>query len=311
MRCADRGDQHRQQRVQVRSSPVRPETLVATSLDLRLPTTTAPCRGCHDRRLRRSAPRPPLESSPPTVSTQLGENGSTPTPVAVSVSDSFVITHRRAVPSGRTSITLAGADGQPHDVDGPDGRSRPRSRRAVEPTRPRPGPYGIGPRPWHLATSVTVLGALPTSANVSVDAAGRLTLDAWADSMAEGTPVVNADGLLVGMCSHGSAGPSWQRGQRALPCCTRSSRRRPHRGWAFMSPMAIDGAPATIASTSTGRPLQPASSPATPSPRSTARLSAAVDTLKAALAEACTRRHGDVDRHPRRPDVERGRDRPR
>jgi hypothetical protein len=29
----------------------------------------------------------------------------------------------------------------------------------------------------------------------------------WADSIAEGTPVVNADGLLVGMCSHGSNGP--------------------------------------------------------------------------------------------------------
>jgi putative serine protease PepD len=52
-----------------------------------------------------------------------------------------------------------------------------------------------------------VLGADPTSANVSVDADGHLRLDSWADSTAEGTPVVNADGLLVGICSHGSSGP--------------------------------------------------------------------------------------------------------
>jgi S1-C subfamily serine protease len=42
---------------------------------------------------------------------------------------------------------------------------------------------------------------------VHVDAKGKMTLDVWDTSIAEGTPVVNADGLLVGMCSHNSAGP--------------------------------------------------------------------------------------------------------
>jgi S1-C subfamily serine protease len=51
------------------------------------------------------------------------------------------------------------------------------------------------------------MGATPTSATVSLDADGHLTLDGWADSAAEGTPVVNADGQLVGICSHGASGP--------------------------------------------------------------------------------------------------------
>ncbi len=52
---------------------------------------------------------------------------SSPTPVAVGVGDSLVITTARAV-RGRTTITLTGADGQPHEADGADGRSRTRAR---------------------------------------------------------------------------------------------------------------------------------------------------------------------------------------
>ena len=40
----------------------------------------------------------------------------------------------------------------------------------------------------------------PTSAST---ATADLTLDAWGESTPEGAPVVNADGLLVGICTHG------------------------------------------------------------------------------------------------------------
>ncbi len=184
---------------------VRPETLVATSLDLRLPATTVAAGAVNTTPSDSGdSTTTTLESSPPTASTQLSDQLDA-TPVAVSISDSFVITTARAVPTGSSSITLTGADGQPHNatvlmVDRDLGLAVLSSDAAAT------GSYGIGPAaaPGDV---VTVLGALPTSANVSVDAAGRLTLDAWSDSMAEGTPVVNADGLLVGMCSHGSAGP--------------------------------------------------------------------------------------------------------
>jgi S1-C subfamily serine protease len=182
---------------------VRPETLVATSLDLRLPTTSIHADAATTFPAEPSTTTT-LESSPPTVSTQLAENAD-PIPVAVSVSDSFAITTARAVPAGSTSITLAGADGRPHDatvlmVD------RDLGLAVLSADAAAAGFYGIGPAAA-AGDAVTVLGALPTSANVTMDADGHLTLDAWADSIAEGTPVVNADGLLVGMCSHGSNGP--------------------------------------------------------------------------------------------------------
>ena len=87
--------------------------------------------------------------------------------------------------------------------------------------------YGIGPEA-SPGDSVTVVGATPTSATVSLDADGHLTLDGWADSAAEGTPVLNADGQFVGICSHGSSGPVvGQRRQRRVRCCRRRSRQRP------------------------------------------------------------------------------------
>ena len=125
--------------------------------------------------------------------------------MAVSVGDSLVITTARAV-EGRTSITITGSDGQPHDatvlmVDREVGLAVLSADAATSTNS-----YGIGPAAAD-GDVVTVLGALPVSANVRVDAAGHLTLDTWADSMAEGTPILNADGLLVGMCSHGASGP--------------------------------------------------------------------------------------------------------
>ena len=189
--------------VPVPVATARPETLVATSLDLQLPATTV--TGGHATTARSDdTSTTTLDSSPPTVSTQVDDQLDS-APVAVSISDSFVITTARAVPAGSTSITLTGADGQPHDatvlmVD------RDLGLAVLSSDASATGSYGIGPAAA-AGDVVTVLGALPTSANVRVDASGHLTLDAWADSMAEGTPVINADGLLVGMCSHGSSGP--------------------------------------------------------------------------------------------------------
>lgn len=126
-------------------------------------------------------------------------------PVAVAVGDSMVITTAHAV-EGRTSVTLIGTDGQPHDVDvlmvdrdlglavlAPEAAAMTTS-------------YAIGPAAGE-GDAVTVRGSLPVSAYLRADPDGHLTLDAWSDSIPEGTPVVNADGLLVGMCSHGASGP--------------------------------------------------------------------------------------------------------
>ena len=181
----------------------RPDTLVATSLEARLPSTTV-----RPSPVTTAAPvdstTTTLENPDTTASTQLVAQLES-APVAVSISDSLVITTARAIPAGSTFITVTGADGQPHDatvlmVD------RDLGLAVLSTAAAATASYGIGPAAAE-GDVVTVLGALPTSANVSVDATGHLTLDAWADSMAEGTPVVNADGLLVGMCSHGSSGP--------------------------------------------------------------------------------------------------------
>jgi S1-C subfamily serine protease len=143
-----------------------------------------------------------VETPPETVGNQGSELEEVP-PVAVGIGDSLVITTARAV-EGRTSITLMGADGQPHDatvvmVDPKLGLA------VLSADAGTTTSYGIGPAA-NPGDVVTVLGDSPTSANVSVDADGRLRLDAWAASTAEGTPIVNADGLLVGVCSHGSSG---------------------------------------------------------------------------------------------------------
>jgi S1-C subfamily serine protease len=180
----------------------RPDTLVATSLETRLPSTTV-----RPRAVTTAAPADSttttLENPDTTVNTQDAAQLES-APVAVSISDSLVITTARAIPAGSTLITVTGTDGQPHDatvlmVD------RDLGLAVLSTSAAATASYGIGPA-VAAGDVVTVLGALPTSTNVSVDAAGRLTLDAWTDSMAEGTPVVNADGLLVGMCSHGSSG---------------------------------------------------------------------------------------------------------
>ena len=189
-----------------RSSPiatVRADTLVATSVEPRLPATPT---------LTTTPVTSPASSSPPTSvaatqpSVTIKRTDDYPAaPVAVGVGDSLVITTARAV-EGRTSISITGSDGQLHDatvlmVDREVGLAVLSADAATTTNS-----YGIGPAIVE-GDVVTVLGTLPVSASVRVDAAGHLTLDTWADSMAEGTPIVNADGLLVAMCTHGVSGP--------------------------------------------------------------------------------------------------------
>lgn len=184
-------------------STVRPETLVATSLDVRVPSTTVQAAAVTEPSSDLSTATT-LGSPESTIGTELAAQLEA-SPVAVGIGDSFVITTARAVPDGSTAITLTGADGQPHDVtvlmvD------RRLGVAVLSADAAATGSYGIGPAAAD-GDVVTVLGALPTSANVKVEADGRVTLDAWTSSLPEGTPVVNADGLLVGMCSHGPRGP--------------------------------------------------------------------------------------------------------
>ena len=180
----------------------RPETFVATSLDTRVPSTSPVETGPLSAPASANSTTTTLDRPEGTVGTQGSEL--VETPVAVGIGDSLVITTARAV-RGRTSMTVTGADGQQHDatvlmVDTHLGLAVLSADPATATA------YGIGPAA-NPGDVVMVMGATPASANVGVDALGHLTLDSWAAKMAEGTPVVNADGLLVGMCSHGSLGP--------------------------------------------------------------------------------------------------------
>lgn len=183
---------------------LRPDTLVATSIEALLPTTAGFTTIPVIAPVSQQGPTTSANETQPSVTAKRTDDFPA-APVAVGVGDSLVITTARAV-EGRTSITITGSDGQPHDatvlmVDRDVGLAVLSADAAT-----LTNSYGIGPAAVE-GDVVTVLGSLPTSANVRVDATGRLTLDAWVDSMVEGTPIVNADGLLVGMCSHGASGP--------------------------------------------------------------------------------------------------------
>lgn len=184
---------------------VRPSTLVATSVDVRVPTTlranpTKVPQTSEDNTTTTSPSDEPIPTEV-TQTSQLVQDA----PVAVGIGDSLIVTTARAV-QGHSVITLHDADGQPHEatvlmVDRDRGLAF-LSADAAAMTKS----YGVGPTasPGDL---VTVVGATPTSANVGVDENGQLTLDAWGESTAEGAPVVNADGLLVGICTNGAEGP--------------------------------------------------------------------------------------------------------
>ena len=98
--------------------------------------------------------------------------------------------------------------------------------------------YGIGPEA-SPGDSVTIVGADTHAATVSVDADGHLTLDGWSDSHREGTPVVNADGQLVGICSHGSSGPVLVSVANVAAMLPPAKPAKVARGWACTSPPTI------------------------------------------------------------------------
>jgi S1-C subfamily serine protease len=182
----------------------RPDTLVATSVDLRLPSTT----------LRSNSLNAPAAQESTTTTFDHPQATATPqrtdfielAPMAVSIADTLLLTTAQAV-EGRTSLTVTGADGLPHDATVVMVDSRLGLAVLSADAAATTSPYAIGAAA-NPGDVVTVLGSTPTVANVSVDADGHLTLDTWTTSMAEGTPVLNADGQLVGMCSHGVSGPS-------------------------------------------------------------------------------------------------------
>ena len=178
------------------------DTFVATSIDGRLTSTTlrsSPLNSPSDVTTTTTADRPPA-----TISRQQKYTVDV-TPVAVGVGESLVITTSRAV-AGRKSITVMGADGQPYEaavlmVDVDLGLAVLSADTAAVTSS-----YNIGPA-VSAGDVVTVRGAESTTATVSIDTDGHLSLDAWSTAMPEGTPVLNADGQLVGMCSRGQSGP--------------------------------------------------------------------------------------------------------
>lgn len=61
--------------------------------------------------------------------------------------------------------------------------------------------------PAHDGDTVTVLGDSPQDLQISVDTDGAIALETWdTPGVVEGTPVVDSDGRLVGLCSHGDDG---------------------------------------------------------------------------------------------------------
>ncbi len=183
----------------------RPDTLVATSIDGRVPPTTLrtspnPVSQAPSQQIETTTTLPESETSLQT--TQAAEL--TQAPVAVGIGDSMVITTARAV-RGRKVITVTDSEGNPHDatvlmVD----RDRGLAVLSIDAASTTTS-YGVGPAA-SPGDVVTVIGSTATSANVSIDADGHLTLDGWADSTPEGAPILNAAGQLVGICSRGSSG---------------------------------------------------------------------------------------------------------
>ena len=145
-----------------------------------------------------------VEQTRPTVSPG-SIAGAEADPVAIGISDSLAITTAQAV-GDRQWITMTGADGHRHrltvvKVDKELGVAVLSVDSASMPTS-----YGIGPAVADGET-VTVLGSEHTSATVSIDDDGHIRLDRWGASLSEGTPVVNAAGQLIGLCSRRGSGP--------------------------------------------------------------------------------------------------------
>ncbi len=174
-----------------------PSTLWATT-DYNAPTTAQP--------VRTTIARPAATTTKQTTSKPTTTKASR-TPVAVAVSDSLIITTANAV-AGRKVITIIGPDGKLYDVavlrvDEASGLALLAPDSSGMAT-----PYDFGPA-VAVGDTVTIAASEHTTATVGVDGEGHLTLDAWGSEPAEGTPVLDTSGLLVGVCTHGPSGPSF------------------------------------------------------------------------------------------------------
>jgi putative serine protease PepD len=149
-------------------------------------------------------PQTTVISQQTTVTTQ--HKTTTPlrsAPMSVAVTESLIITTARAA-AGQSIIAIIGADGQPHDVrvlSVDDTLGLALLAADSSPT----SSYGLGSG---LADGdiVTIAGSPPFTTTVAIDSGGQPTLDSWATAIVEGTPVLDSDGRLVGMCSRNAAG---------------------------------------------------------------------------------------------------------
>jgi S1-C subfamily serine protease len=174
-----------------------PSTLRATT-DYNAPTTVQP--------VRTTAGRPTATTTKQTTTKQTTVKAPK-TPVAVAVGDALIITTANAV-AGRKVITIIGPDGKPYDVavvrvDEASGLAS-----LAPDSTGMATPYDFGPA-VAVGDTVTIAGSEHVTATVGVDGDGHLTLDTWGSEPAEGTAVLDGDGLLVGVCTHGAAGPSF------------------------------------------------------------------------------------------------------
>lgn len=79
----------------------------------------------------------------------------------------------------------------------------------LEPDAAIDGAIPMARRP-HAGEVVTVLGGSRTDVTLDSRADGSVGIDSWGDvdvDVPEGSPIVNHDGELVGLCRHGTAGP--------------------------------------------------------------------------------------------------------
>jgi S1-C subfamily serine protease len=178
------------------SANLVPSTLRATT-DYNVPTTV--------QAVRTTVARPTATTKQTTTNQTTVK--APKTPVAVAVSDTLIITTANAV-AGRKIITVIGPDGKPYDVtvlhvDDASGLASLAADSAGMAT-----PYDVGPA-VAVGDTVTIAGSEHVTATVGLDNEGHLTLDAWGSEPAEGTAVLNGDGFLVGVCTHGSSGPSF------------------------------------------------------------------------------------------------------
>ena len=165
----------------------------------------------------------PRNVTPATIAVSAADGPAT-SAIAVSVGSSLVLTTAAAV-SQAESVTLACTSGRTTQA-----RVMMTHRRASPcspPTTPTPPARSPPPRSPQNGDMVTLLTQSPSTSPVTVADDGSLQMDWDTDDVAEGTPVVNAGGQLVGLCRTAvrarGCSPS------TSPPCARRSTRSPGR----------------------------------------------------------------------------------